>query len=149
MAGDPYPCGMSYESFASTVQVRERMQVMARGRNTKPELELRRELWRRGLRGYRLDLDLGLPGVRRRGDVVWVGRKIVVFVDGCFWHCCPIHGSHPQTHAGYWTPKLARNIERDRETDRLARQQNWTVIRVWEHETPADAADRVSAVFSP
>jgi DNA mismatch endonuclease (patch repair protein) len=124
------------------------MQTMAAGRDTAPELALRRELLMRGRRGYRIDRDLHLPGVRRRADIAWVGRRVAVFVDGCFWHGCPTHGTTPATNASYWTPKLARNVARDRETDRIAASQGWTVIRVWEHEPPEAAADRIEAALT-
>lgn len=137
---------MTYQSFASTPGVRSRMQRQAAGRDSRAELRLRRELWQRGVRGYRVDRALGLPGVRRRADIAWVGRRIAVFVDGCFWHACPDHGTNPATNREYWGPKLARNVDRDRETDRLATAAGWTVIRIWEHEDPGTAADRVSAV---
>jgi DNA mismatch endonuclease, patch repair protein len=134
--------------FASTPGTRRRMQAMASGRDTAPELALRRELSRRGRRGYRIDRDLGLPGVRRRADIAWVGLRIAVFVDGCFWHCCPMHGTAPAMNANYWTPKLARNVDRDRETDRIAAESGWTVIRIWEHEHPFAAANRVEEVLT-
>lgn len=124
------------------------MQGMAAGRDTAPEVQLRRELWRRGLRGYRVDRDLGLPGVRRRADIVWVGRRVAVFVDGCFWHACPEHGTAPKANEDYWSSKLLRNTERDHETDRLAADEDWTVVRVWEHEPAAAAADRVESILN-
>lgn len=139
---------MCHTKFASSPATRRRMQTMAGGRDTRPEVELRRELSQRGLRGYRIDRDLGLPGVRRRADIAWVGRQVAVFVDGCFWHACPEHGTTPATNGGYWTPKLARNVARDRETDRLAAAHGWNVIRIWEHESSSVAADRVENVLT-
>jgi DNA mismatch endonuclease (patch repair protein) len=137
-----------YVTFASSPVTRRRMQALAAGRDTAAELALRRELTRRGLRGYRIDRDLGLPGVRRRSDVAWIGRRVAVFVDGCFWHSCPEHGTTPATNAGYWTSKLARNVARDRETDRIATEHGWTVVRIWEHQHPSTAVDIVEEAFT-
>lgn len=109
-----------------------------RGRDTKPELALRRRLHARGLR-YRVDAP-PLATARRRADIVFVSARVAVFVDGCFWHRCPIHGTLPMSNRDYWQPKLDRNAERDRETDGLLKAAGWLVIRVWEHEDPAMAA---------
>jgi DNA mismatch endonuclease, patch repair protein len=137
-----------YVEFASSPMTRRRMQTMAAGRDTAPELALRRELSRRGWRGYRIDRDLGLPGVRRRADIAWVGRRVAVFVDGCFWHACPRHGTTPASNPGYWTSKLARNVERDRHTNRIAAEHGWTVVRIWEHAPPSVAADKVEEALT-
>jgi DNA mismatch endonuclease (patch repair protein) len=67
-----------------------------------------------------------------------------VFVDGCFWHSCPEHGTTPATNTDYWGPKLARNTERDRETDQALANAGWLSVRVWEHEDPNEAAERVA-----
>ena len=76
--------------------------------DTKPELALRRALHGRGYR-YRKDLRLDLDGgARVRPDIVFTARRVAVFVDGCFWHCCPEHGSKPAVNTGYWNPKLRR-----------------------------------------
>lgn len=69
-----------------------------------------------------------------------------MFVDGCFWHRCPDHATFPATNARWWREKLGRNVERDRDTDRLFGEAGWAVIRVWEHEDPISAADRVERV---
>lgn len=69
--------------------------------------------------------------------------RVAVFVDGCFWHCCPVHGVTPRANAAYWGPKLARNCERDQEVTLALEKENWTVVRIWEHELSAEAADRV------
>ena len=110
-------------------------------RNTAPEVELRRELHRRGLR-YRLQVPV--PGARRRTiDVAFTRQRVAVLVDGCFWHGCPDHGVKPTQNAEWWRWKLGRTESRDRDTDRLLAEAGWTVVRVWEHEDPVTAADRV------
>ena len=103
--------------------------------DTKPELALRKALHALGLR-YRKDYRLDLPaGVRVRPDIVFTARKVAVFVDGCFWHCCPDHGSQPAQNTWYWEPKLRRNVDRDRAADAALGEAGWTVIRFWEHES--------------
>jgi DNA mismatch endonuclease, patch repair protein len=68
---------------------------------------------------------------------------VAVYVDGCFWHCCPEHGTMPKANAEFWERKLRRNRQRDAETDKALRELGWEVVRVWEHEKSAEAADRV------
>lgn len=125
---------------ASTPGVRRRMQATGH-RDTAPELALRRELHRRGLR-YRVEVKLSLLP-RRRMDIVFPRAKLVVLVDGCFWHGCPLHATTARANAGYWAAKLAANIARDRDTDTVLTAAGWTVLRVWEHEPARAAADRV------
>lgn len=72
--------------------------------------------------------------------------RIAVYIDGCFWHGCPQHSTLPKTNTSYWLPKLARNIERDRETDLALGDAHWTVLRYWEHEDPEDVAHKLAAV---
>ncbi len=110
--------------------------------DTKPEVVLRSELHRRGLR-FRKDHRLDVDGVRVRPDVVFTRAKVAVFVDGCFWHSCSEHGRAPGTNQDYWEPKLARNVERDAEQDAALRAAGWSVVRVWEHTRPVEAADAV------
>ncbi len=113
-----------------------------RRRDTSPELSLRRVLHARGLR-FRVDLAV-LAGSRRvRPDVVFPRRRVAVFVDGCFWHGCPEHFVRAKSHSDYWDAKLAHNAARDRSDEQALQLQGWTVIRVWSHEDPALAADRV------
>jgi DNA mismatch endonuclease, patch repair protein len=112
---------------------------------TKPELALRRALHRQGYRfrkDYRLDL---AEGKRVRPDIAFTARRVAVFVDGCFWHACPDHGTKPANNTWYWEPKLRRNVERDRAADDALAAAGWDVVRVWEHET-LDAA--VAAVLA-
>jgi DNA mismatch endonuclease (patch repair protein) len=112
-----------------------------RRRDTKPEVALRRELHRRGLR-YFVDR-APVKGMRRRADLVFPRRKVAVYVDGCFWHSCPIHATKPRNNAQWWADKLAANVARDRDTDTRLIEEGWRVVRIWEHEDPVVAAQRV------
>jgi DNA mismatch endonuclease (patch repair protein) len=85
-------------------------------------------------------------GVRRTADIVFGPAKVAVFVDGCFWHRCPVHGTSPKANSDYWLPKLERNVQRDRETDDLLRTSGWLSIRVWEHEDLESAAIHIADV---
>jgi DNA mismatch endonuclease (patch repair protein) len=126
----------------SSAGVSERMSRVRR-RDTAPELELRSELHRRGLR-YRVDRR-PLKGVPSRADLVFGPAKVAVYVDGCFWHSCPEHGTMPRSNEAFWQDKLARNRERDATVNELLAAAGWTVVRVWEHEEIDAAADRVES----
>ncbi len=113
--------------------------------NTGPELAIRSLLHARGLR-YRVDAPLPISGLRRRADLLFSKKRIAVFVDGCYWHVCPIHGTRPKANAAWWADKLKANVERDRDTDQKLYEMGWEAVRIWEHEDPAEAAERVAAV---
>ena len=115
-----------------------------KGRDTKPELALRRAVHASGLR-YRVSIR-PLPKIRRTADLVFTKVKVAVFLDGCFWHGCPEHHTKAATNVAFWKEKVERTRERDRETDRLLSEAGWTVIRIWEHEERVEAAARVVAV---
>ncbi|NKS72039.1 DNA mismatch endonuclease Vsr [Rhodococcus hoagii] len=116
-----------------------------RRRDTAPEVALRRELHRRGARFF---VDRApLRGLRRRADLVFPRRRVAVYVDGCFWHSCPQHATSPKNNAQWWADKLAANVVRDRDTDTRLADAGWTVVRIWEHEDPTEAADRVQAAL--
>jgi DNA mismatch endonuclease (patch repair protein) len=117
-----------------------------RRRDTRPEIAVRSALHRRGLR-FNVDARVEPLGRRRRVDVVFPRRKVAVFVDGCFYHRCPVHGTEPVANDHYWGPKLDRNVARDRETDQLLTAAGWRVLRFWEHEDPKDVADRVERLL--
>jgi DNA mismatch endonuclease (patch repair protein) len=116
-----------------------------RRRDTPGELALRSQLHRRGLR-FRVDTPV--LGLRRRPDIVFRGKRIAVFVDGCFWHGCPQHGTVPKANRDWWVAKLAANESRDRDTDERLSDAGWVVIRVWEHEDPVAAADRIASAYA-
>lgn len=120
----------------------ERMRRQPR-RDTAPEVALRREMHRLGMR-YRLH-HAGLPG---RPDVVLTRARIAVFVDGCFWHSCPRHGRTPRNNSAWWAAKLAANVERDRRKDTELVALGWCPVHVWEHEPSAEAAARISSLWS-
>lgn len=82
-------------------------------------------------------------GVSVRPDVVFTRSRTVVFVDGCYWHRCPDHGTVPRRNAEYWAPKLASNVARDRRVDEALQADGWQVVRVWEHQDPDAAAETI------
>jgi DNA mismatch endonuclease (patch repair protein) len=96
---------------------------------------------------YRRDLRLALSSRHVRPDIVFTRRKIAIFVDGCFWHVCPVHGRYPLTNVDYWTPKLDRNRARDAADNAALVSAGWTVIRVWEHLDTGSAVKRIEHVF--
>ena len=118
-----------------------------RGRDTGPELAVRRELYAQGLR-YRVDWR-PLPDFRTRADIAFTRQHVLVFIDGCFWHGCPIHATTPKTNIDYWVPKLQRNIERDREFTRLLQDRGWQVLRFWEHEDPETIVRTIRNAVTP
>ena len=110
---------------------------------TKPEEALRSALHRRGLRfrkDHALRVDDGRP---IRPDVVFTRARVAVFIDGCFWHGCPQHGTTPKANSGYWGPKLARNVARDRANEQRLTAAGWRVLRIWEHTPVEEAANIV------
>jgi DNA mismatch endonuclease (patch repair protein) len=107
---------------------------------------LRSRLHRRGLR-FRVNV-APEPSLRRRADIVFPRARVAVFVDGCFWHGCPTHASWPVNNGDYWRTKIEGNRARDAETTRRLLSRGWAVVRVWEHEDPDAAADRVAAILA-
>lgn len=134
---------MNQESWASSDGVRRSMRGN-RGRDTGPEMAVRRLLHARGLR-YRVDL-APVAGVRRRADLVFTRARVAVFIDGCFWHGCPQHATWPKVNADFWHQKIEGNRARDRDTDQRLREAEWTVLRFWEHEAPEDVAEAIQHV---
>jgi DNA mismatch endonuclease (patch repair protein) len=127
---------------ASSEEARQRME-RTRQRDTAPEVRLRALLFALGLR-YRVDTR-PLPGLRRKADVLFRRARVAVYIDGCFWHGCPLHATWPKQNAAFWLDKIETNRRRDADTDRRLAEAGWLVIRVWEHEDPAEAAGRIAA----
>ena len=124
-----------------TPEQRKRNMSRIRGKNTSPELKLRTMRWESGIRGYRVHYKLlGKP------DIVFTRKKVVVFVDGCFWHKCPVCFRPPETNAEFWNEKLQKNVERDLRVTQELETLGWVVLRFWEHEikkTPEDVVKRI------
>ena len=122
----------------------ERSSLMSRVRrkHTAPELVLRRALFKVGLR-YRLKTKTPLPG---SPDLIFGRARLVIFVDGCFWHGCPVHGTWPKTNSAFWKDKIIRNRERDKSVDSDLNDLGWRVLRVWEHELRGDLSAIVSRI---
>lgn len=119
---------------------RSRCMSRIRGQNTKPEIALRRALWHVGAR-YRLRQKL--PG---KPDLTFISARVVVFVDGCFWHACPDHQTKPKMNAEFWRQKITGNVARDKHVTTMLRQQGWEVLRFWEHEVDESVDHVVAAV---
>jgi DNA mismatch endonuclease (patch repair protein) len=117
-----------------------------RQKGTAPEIAMRRQLYRIGLR-YRVNYEV-LKKPRRVADLAFPGLKIAVFVDGCFWHGCPEHASWPKRNAEFWRQKIEANRLRDLDTNERLRNEEWKVLRFWEHEPPAIAAEAVAGVVA-
>ncbi|MFF9173758.1 very short patch repair endonuclease [Streptomyces sp. NPDC014793] len=112
-------------------------------RDTTPEIAVRRLLHASGLR-YRVNVPV--PGMSRRTiDIVFGKHKIAVFMDGCFWHGCPEHATHPKANAEWWRAKLDKNMARDIQTTEHLTAAGWTVLRFWEHESAEDVARRIAS----
>ena len=117
----------------------------AKPRDTAPEIAIRSALHKKGLR-YRIDVK-PLKELNRRADIVFRPTKVAVFVDGCFWHGCPIHGTQAKANAEFWRRKIKRNKERDADTNKRLENSGWKVIRVWEHEDPIEASEKIYEVI--
>lgn len=105
-----------------------------RGKDTTPELLLRKATWAIGLR-YRLHRRIG----RTKPDMVFIGPKVAVFVDGCFWHRCPLHSVLPKNNRKFWKQKLEQNVQRDLRNTSQLEEAGWEVLRFWEHEIEESA----------
>ena len=115
-----------------TPEERSHLMSLIRGKGTTPEMRLRKALWIAGLR-YRLKNRL--PG---RPDIIFPAAKVAVFVDGCFWHGCPLHGRIPKSNQTFWLTKFTRNIARDIAAEAALAAQGWLALRFWEHEVEKD-----------
>jgi len=130
---------------ASTSVVRRRMQA-TKQRNTNLELRIRSLLH---ADGYRYYVDRSPEhGMRSRADLVFPRLRLAVYIDSCFWHCCPLHGTWPKANTRWWRDKLIGNAHRDLEVTRRLQQRGWSVLRIWEHEAPIDALKAVTSAIT-
>lgn len=132
----------SREPVPLTPQVGRTMKRV-RQKGTKPEKALSSELFRRGMR-YRVNY----KNISGSPDIAFTKAKIAVFVDGCFWHACPIHGSVPKNNREWWEAKLERNVARDRRTELALEELGWISLRYWEHDDVDEIADEIEWVWA-
>lgn len=129
---------------SSSETVSRRMSVAAR-RGTAPEMALRRELHARGRR-YRVCYPV--PGASRLSiDIAFIRARLAVFVDGCYWHGCPAHGTRPQSNSSWWVQKFAANKARDEDTNSLLEEEGWRVLRLWEHPDVSEGVDLLESLL--
>lgn len=133
----PYP--------SPTSEIASRIMRANRRKATGPEVLLRSELHRHGLR-FRTTYRVAAGDLLVRPDLTFVRRRVAVFVDGCFWHRCEAHRTVPASNVAYWAPKLQRNVDRDRRVDSALSDAGWTVARIWEHELASDLSSVVARV---
>ena len=114
--------------------------------STGPEMAVRRLLYRKGVR-YRIQYPV--PGAPRRTiDIAFPGRKIAVFIDGCFWHGCSEHRNIPAHNRDWWQKKIDENRSRDRDTDEKLRKAGWEIFRFWEHDAVDKIVERLMSSIS-
>ena len=127
-------------TWSTTAQIAHRMSIQAR-RDTRSELAIRSALHSLG---RRFRVSYPVPELRRCTiDIAFPRRRVAVFVDGCFWHGCPEHGTLPKSNADRWADKLDGNRDRDRRVDAHLRDRKWVVLRIWEHEEVDAACERI------
>lgn len=114
-----------------------------KAKDSKPELLLRKGLWKAGVRGYRIHVK-ELPG---KPDLVFTAKKLVVFVHGCYWHSCPICAiARPKHNATYWNEKLAGNSRRDAQHNERLAEQGWRVHTVWECQVKSSLDEAIQQI---
>ena len=126
----------------SSDAARNRMRAVRR-QGTKAEMALRAALTSLGLRFEHNQRPSS--SLRREADILFPHERIAIFVDGCFWHGCPIHGTRAKANAEFWQRKIERNKARDEETNEILSEEGWLVIRVWEHVDALTAAHHIAA----
>lgn len=108
-------------------QARSKIMAAIHSKNTKPEITIRKALWSKGMR-YRIHYGA------EKIDIAFPSKKLAIFIDGCFWHSCPLHFRPPKNNVDYWRPKIERNVGRDAEKNDRLKMSGWQVMRFWEHE---------------
>lgn len=136
------PVTVSTHPGSSSELASRRMSQLQR-RDTAPELAVRRRLHSLGLR-YRVAYPV--PGQGRRTiDIAFTRAKFAVFIDGCFWHGCPTHGTSPRSNSEWWREKIDANQTRDRGTEELLVGIGWTYLRFWEHDDPHEVTRSITS----
>ena len=132
------------EPKPSSFAAKRRMEA-AKPKDTLPEMKLRTALEQLG-KDFEVDVK-PIEDLQRKADILFREDKVAVFVDGCFWHGCPMHGTLAKANAEFWIDKIKRNKERDKDTNQRFEAAGWTVIRVWEHEDPIEASMKIAKII--
>jgi len=124
--------------------IRSRTMSRIHATNTSPEIKLRKAMWAAGIRGWRNNSStiLGHP------DIVFKRKKVIIFVDGCFWHGCPLCCRIPTSRREYWESKIFKNNARDKKLSEQLEAEGWIVLRFWEHEIKKNIVSCVKAIFN-
>jgi DNA mismatch endonuclease (patch repair protein) len=150
--------GLEAESYRGSVQMKEnddwvtpsaqrsRNMAAVKRADTQPEVRLRSALHVAGFR-FRRDYAMRIDGRLIRPDIAFTRRRVAIFIDGCFWHSCPLHGTTPATNVAFWTAKLLANSARDRRQSEMLTDHGWLVIRIWEHEPIEVAVELVASAM--
>lgn len=124
-------------------EVTSKVMSSNKGKNTKPELMLRKELWKYNIKGYRLHWKKA-PG---RPDIAFPKKKLAIFINGCFWHRCPkCNLSLPKTNTTFWKDKFDNNVIRDKKKIELLKSNGWNVIIVWECMIKNNIFDAINVI---
>lgn len=124
-------------------EITSKIMSAIKGKNTKPELILRKVLWHNGLKGYRLHWKKA-PG---KPDIAFPGKKVAIFVNGCFWHRCPhCQPPQPKSNMHFWDEKFRKNIERDRKKLSLLDKEGWTSLVIWECQIKNDLKECLNSI---
>ena len=124
-----------------TKEQRHKNMTHIRSTNTKIETDVTKALWNLGFR-FRKNVK-SLPG---KPDIAIKKYKIVIFLDSCFWHKCPEHFKKPKSNLEYWEPKIKRNVERDKEINKYYKENNWHILRIWEHECKKNLNETINTL---
>jgi DNA mismatch endonuclease (patch repair protein) len=117
-----------------------------RGRDNSLERQLRSALFKKGFR-FRIHYR-GIDGTKRTIDIAFPKGKVAAFVNGCFWHGCPIHGTWPKRNSEFWQQKIQSNKARDRDTDHRLKELGWSVVRIWEHQSLEEAVGMIAVALA-
>ena len=124
-----------------SVAMRSKVMASIKSTNTAPEVAISHALSRLG---YKYKKNYGIYNI----DIAFPGKKIGIFIDGCYWHCCPLHGHMPKSNIKYWGPKLKRNKDRDLKVNAALKANDWTIIRIWEHDITRHLNHSISKIIN-
>ena len=130
--------------FADVDKKRSLTMAAVKSKDTSCEIILRKALWAAGVRGWQLHR----KEITGNPDLVFKGKKIAIFIDGCFWHGCETCCRMPKTRKEYWENKIKKNIIRDKEVNQQLKREGWKILRFWEHEIKREIDQCISRIIN-